>query len=62
LSSQVFDSTFPRIQFTSDFLPSDIIGVSVYDQQGGKFEFKPGPLFNIILADETIAPPKTQIA
>jgi MoxR-like ATPase len=56
------DSTFRRIQFTSDLLPSDIIGVSVYDQQSCKFEFKPGPLFsNIILADEiNRTTPKTQ--
>jgi len=56
------DSSFRRIQFTSDLLPSDIIGVSVYNQQQREFEFKPGPLFsNIILADEiNRTTPKTQ--
>src|SRR5689334_12628766 len=43
--------TFRRIQFTSDLLPSDIIGVSVFNQDGGRFEFKPGPIFaNVVLA------------
>jgi MoxR-like ATPase len=56
------DSSFRRIQFTSDLLPSDIIGVSVYNQQRQEFEFRPGPLFsNIILADEiNRTTPKTQ--
>lgn len=56
------DSSFRRIQFTSDLLPSDIIGISVYSQQQREFEFKPGPLFcNIILADEiNRTTPKTQ--
>jgi MoxR-like ATPase len=55
---------FHRIQFTSDLLPSDIIGVSVYDQARQQFEFKPGPIFsNIILADEiNRTTPKTQSA
>src|SRR5262249_5190926 len=45
--------TFRRIQFTSDLLPSDILGVSVYDQAESRFEFRPGPLFaNVVLADE----------
>ncbi len=54
--------TFQRIQFTSDLLPSDILGVSVYDQKTGEFVFKPGPLFsNIVLADEiNRTTPKTQ--
>ncbi len=53
---------FKRIQFTSDLLPSDIIGVSIYNQQSHEFEFKPGPIFsNIILADEiNRTTPKTQ--
>lgn len=53
---------FQRIQFTSDLLPSDIIGVSIYNQQSHEFEFKPGPIFsNIILADEiNRTTPKTQ--
>ena len=55
---------FQRIQFTSDLLPSDIIGVSVYRQEQQTFEFVPGPLFsNIVLADEiNRATPKTQSA
>lgn len=54
--------SFQRIQFTSDLLPSDIVGVSVYNQQNGEFEFKPGPIFaNVILADEiNRTTPKTQ--
>lgn len=53
---------FQRIQFTSDLLPSDIIGVSIYNQANHEFEFKPGPIFsNIILADEiNRTTPKTQ--
>src|SRR5437762_12956141 len=44
---------FQRIQFTSDMLPSDILGVSIYQPDHGAFVFKPGPLFtNIVLADE----------
>ncbi|MBI2368996.1 MAG: MoxR family ATPase [Deltaproteobacteria bacterium] len=54
--------SFRRIQFTSDLLPSDILGVSVYNQRTGEFEFHPGPLFaNIVLADEiNRTTPKTQ--
>jgi MoxR-like ATPase len=53
---------FRRIQFTSDMLPSDILGVSVYQPDRGEFVFKPGPLFtNIVLADEiNRTTPKTQ--
>lgn len=55
---------FQRIQFTSDLLPSDIIGVSIFNQQNQSFEFVPGPLFaNVVLADEiNRATPKTQSA
>jgi MoxR-like ATPase len=55
---------FQRIQFTSDLLPSDIIGISVYSQESQKFEFTPGPLFaHVVLADEiNRATPKTQSA
>jgi len=58
------DLEFHRIQFTSDTLPSDIIGISVYRQQRGEFEFVPGPLFaNVVLADEiNRAAPRTQSA
>jgi MoxR-like ATPase len=55
---------FNRIQFTSDTLPSDIIGVSLWRPEKGEFEFLPGPLFtNVLLADEiNRATPKTQAA
>ena len=55
---------FHRIQFTSDTLPSDIIGISVYRQDSAVFEFVPGPLFaNVVLADEiNRAAPRTQSA
>jgi MoxR-like ATPase len=56
--------SFQRIQFTSDLLPSDIIGVSVFNQKSQAFEFVQGPLFaNVVLADEiNRATPKTQSA
>lgn len=56
------DCSFKRIQFTSDLLPSDILGVSIFHQKKHEFEFKPGPIFsNIILADEiNRTTPKTQ--
>ncbi|SNZ12950.1 AAA family ATPase [Hydrogenobacter hydrogenophilus] len=62
--SKVLGLSFARIQFTSDLLPSDIIGVSVYDQSKKTFVFKHGPIFhNIVLADEiNRATPKTQSA
>ncbi|HZA96921.1 MAG TPA: MoxR family ATPase [Burkholderiaceae bacterium] len=55
---------FRRIQFTSDLLPSDVIGVSVYERSGGQFVFHPGPIFTeVLLADEiNRASPKTQSA
>jgi MoxR-like ATPase len=55
---------FRRIQFTSDLLPSDVIGVSVYDRTTGQFVFHPGPIFTeVLLADEiNRASPKTQSA
>jgi MoxR-like ATPase len=55
---------FQRVQFTSDLLPSDIIGVSIFNQREQAFEFVPGPLFaNVVLADEiNRATPKTQSA
>src|SRR3954465_3780321 len=55
---------FQRIQFTSDMLPADIIGVSVYGRESGAFNFHPGPIFaQVILADEVNrATPKTQSA
>ena len=56
--------SFQRIQFTSDLLPSDILGVSVYQQRHERFEFVPGPIFaNVVLADEiNRSTPKTQSA
>src|SRR5262245_33897115 len=58
------DCKFHRIQFTSDLLPSDVLGVSVYNPRINEFEFKRGPIFaNIILADEiNRTTPKTQSA
>ena len=55
---------FRRIQFTSDLLPSDVIGVSVYERTSGQFVFHPGPIFTeVLLADEiNRASPKTQSA
>lgn len=60
--ARALDCTFQRIQFTSDLLPSDIVGVSIFNQPLAEFEFKPGPIFaNIILADEiNRTTPKTQ--
>jgi len=56
------DCSFKRIQFTSDLLPSDIVGVSIFNRQQQTFEFVPGPIFaNIVLADEiNRTTPKTQ--
>ncbi|HKO61868.1 MAG TPA: MoxR family ATPase [Pyrinomonadaceae bacterium] len=56
--------SFQRIQFTSDLLPSDVIGLSVYNQHTNVFEWKPGPIFaNVVLADEiNRTTPKTQSA
>jgi MoxR-like ATPase len=58
------DCAFARIQFTSDLLPSDVTGVSVYDEHEKRFVFKKGPVFaNVVLADEiNRATPKTQSA
>ena len=55
---------FGRIQFTSDLLPADVVGISIYSQKNERFKFQPGPIFNqIILADEVNrAPPRTQSA
>jgi MoxR-like ATPase len=62
--ARALDCNFQRIQFTSDLLPSDVIGLSVYNQHSGVFEWKPGPVFaNIVLADEiNRTTPKTQSA
>jgi MoxR-like ATPase len=59
-----FALEFQRVQFTSDLLPSDIIGVSVFERESGLFRFHPGPIFTgLLLADEiNRASPKTQSA
>jgi len=56
--------SFKRIQFTPDLLPSDVIGVSIYNQKTGEFEYRPGPIIaQVVLADEiNRATPKTQSA
>src|SRR3546814_983574 len=62
--AQVLGLEFRRVQFTSDLLPADILGVSVYDRNNASFKFHPGPIFtNVLLADEiNRATPKTQSA
>jgi MoxR-like ATPase len=62
--ARVLGLNFKRIQFTNDLLPADILGVSIYQQAGQKFEFHPGPIFTqVLLADEiNRATPKTQSA
>lgn len=62
--ARALELSFQRIQFTSDLLPSDVIGLSMFNQQDGEFEWKAGPIFaNIVLADEiNRATPKTQSA
>jgi MoxR-like ATPase len=62
--ARALDCAFSRIQFTSDLLPSDVIGLSVYDEGARSFEFKQGPIFaNVVLADEiNRTTPKTQSA
>jgi len=59
-----FHCSFQRIQFTSDLLPSDVIGVSVYNPESREFEFRSGPIFaNVVLADEiNRTTPRTQSA
>ncbi|HKC65418.1 MAG TPA: AAA family ATPase, partial [Pyrinomonadaceae bacterium] len=62
--ARALDCMFQRIQFTSDLLPSDVIGLSVYNQHTSVFDWKPGPVFaNVVLADEiNRTTPKTQSA
>ena len=62
--ARAIDCSFQRIQFTSDMLPSDVLGISIYSAMEQKFEFKPGPVFaNVVLADEiNRTTPKTQSA
>ncbi len=62
--ARALDCTFQRVQFTSDMLPSDVLGISVYSASEQQFEFKRGPVFtNVLLADEiNRTTPKTQSA
>lgn len=62
--ARAFRCSFQRVQFTSDMLPSDVIGISVFNPSRDEFDFRPGPLFaNIVLADEiNRTTPKTQSA
>ncbi len=62
--ARVLGLSYQRIQFTSDLLPADIVGVSIFKQQAGQFEFQPGPIFaQLVLADEVNrATPKAQSA
>ncbi len=62
--ARALDCSFQRIQFTSDMLPSDVLGISIYSTGEQKFEFKRGPVFtNVLLADEiNRTTPKTQSA
>jgi MoxR-like ATPase len=62
--ARVLDCTFQRVQFTSDMLPSDVLGISIYSAMEQQFEFKRGPVFtNVLLADEiNRTTPKTQSA
>lgn len=62
--AESIDGSFKHIQFTSDMLPSDILGVTIFDQNARDFEFRPGPLFaNVVVADEiNRTTPKTQSA
>jgi MoxR-like ATPase len=62
--ARALELSFQRIQFTSDLLPSDVVGISIYNQKAEDFEWKAGPVFaNIVLADEiNRATPKTQSA
>jgi MoxR-like ATPase len=62
--AKAIDSTFSRVQFTPDLLPSDVTGSEIYREKQGTFEFQPGPIFgNLVLADEVNrAPAKVQAA
>lgn len=62
--AQLLGLQFTRVQFTSDMLPADVLGISVFEQANNQFNFHPGPIFtNVLLADEiNRATPKTQSA
>jgi MoxR-like ATPase len=60
--SRTLGLSYSRIQFTSDLLPADIIGVSVFRQNTGAFEFQSGPVFaQLVLADASWSPPRTPV-
>src|SRR6185369_17964412 len=62
--ARVTGTTFRRVQFTPDLMPSDVTGAFIYNQKRAEFDFREGPVFaNVLLADEiNRAPPKTQSA
>src|SRR5699024_8877508 len=62
--AKTIQGTFSRVQFTPDLLPSDILGVSIFNSHTNEFEFRPGPIFTtVLLADEiNRATPRTQAA
>ena len=62
--ARVLNLSYNRIQFTSDLLPADVLGVSIYDKDSGEFNFHPGPIFSqLVLADEiNRTTPKSQSA
>ena len=62
--ARVLGLSYGRVQFTADLLPADILGMSVFDREGGRFQFHPGPIFHqVLLADEiNRATPRTQSA
>src|SRR5580658_9075399 len=62
--TKTLDLSFQRVQFTSDLLPADVLGVSIFDRETGKFRFQRGPIFaQLVLADEiNRASPKSQSA
>lgn len=64
LANTIGGASFQRVQFTPDLLPSDILGLSVFDPSSGSFRFQPGPIFtDILLADEiNRASPRVQSA
>ena len=64
LLAKIWGLEFQRIQFTSDLLPADVVGYTMYDKNSGEFEFHKGPIFaQLVLADEiNRTPPKTQSA
>lgn len=64
IAARAIGGSYKRVQMTSDLLPADIVGVSIYDEPTSEFRFVPGPIFaNVVIADEVNrAPPRTQSA